>query len=83
MDVCLKVIPLNNGASEQEIEREAKMLSELNNIHVIRYYESFIELGNYYIVMEYAKEGSLDETIAVCYILVYIVIILLMYLLEA
>ena len=33
LEVCLKEIPLNKVVSEQEIEKEAKMLSELNNEH--------------------------------------------------
>ena len=65
LEVCLKEIPLNKGVSEQEIELEAKMLSEFNYEHIIRYYGSFIESGNFYIVMEYATEGSLADMIAV------------------
>ena len=65
MQVCLKIIPLNNGVSPQQIEREAKMLSELNNEHIIKYYGSFVESGSFYIVMEYAEEGSLAEMTAV------------------
>ena len=65
VEVCLKEIPLTNGVSPQEIEREAKMLSELNYKHIIRYYGSFVESGKFYIVMEYAAEGNLAEMIAV------------------
>ena len=65
LEVCLKEIPLNKGVSEQEIELEARMLSELNNEYIIRSYGSFAESGNFYIVMEYASEGSLADMIAV------------------
>ena len=65
LEVCLKAIPLRRGVSEQKIEREAKMLSELNYEHIIQYYGSFAESGQFYIVMEYAREGSLAEMIAV------------------
>ena len=65
MQVCMKKIPLNKGVSPQHIEREAKMLSELNNEHIIKYYGSFIESGQVYILMEYAAEGSLADMIAV------------------
>ena len=64
-EVCLKVIPMRSGISEQQIEREAKMLSELKNQHVIRYYGSFVESGVFFIIMEYAKEGSLEDMISV------------------
>ena len=65
MEVCLKKIPLNNGVSSQQVEREAKMLSELNDEHIIKYYGSFVESGYFYIVMEYAREGSLADLITV------------------
>ena len=64
-EVCLKEIPLTNGPSQQQIEREAKILSELSNEHVIKYYASFAESGNFYIVMEYAEKGSLADLITV------------------
>ena len=65
LDVCLKSVALNNGTSEQQIVREATMLSELQNDNVIKYYGSFVESGNFFIVMEYASEGSLAEIINV------------------
>ena len=65
-EVCLKVLPLSAVASEQEIQREARMLSELNNEYIIRYYGSFVESEHFYIMMEYAKGGSLAEMIAAC-----------------
>ena len=68
IEVCLKEIPLNRSISKQSIEREAKIMSELNNQYIIRYYGSFVESENFYIVMEYANEGSLADMITVCYI---------------
>ena len=65
IEVCLKVVSLNNRVSEEEIEREARILSSLKDDHVIKYYGSFVDLENYYIVMEYAREGSLAELIDV------------------
>ena len=64
-EVCVKTVPLNNGVSAQQIEREGKMLSELRNEHIIGYYGSFVESGNFCIVMEYAGEGSLADLITV------------------
>ena len=65
MEVCLKKIPLQKGVSSQQIEREAKMLSELNDEHIIKYYGSFVESGYFYIITEYAGEGSLADLITV------------------
>ena len=65
MEVCLKVVSRNNGLSEEEIEREARMLSSLHSEHIIKYYGSFVESGKFYIVMEYASEGSLADLIEV------------------
>ena len=65
MEVCLKSIPLRNGVSEKQVEREAQMLSELNNEHIIRYYGSFVESDTFIIVMEYAAAGSLEDLIIV------------------
>ena len=72
LEVCLKQIPLNASLSETEIQREAKILSEFNDEHIIKYYGSFVESDNCYIVMEYAKEGSLDKMIAVCFEVLFI-----------
>ena len=66
LDVCLKEIPLNNGISKRAIERDSKMLSELNSQYIIKYNGSFFDLGNFYIVMEYDNEGSLADMITVC-----------------
>ena len=74
VEVCLKEIPLKKGVCSEETEREAKMLSELNHEHVIKCFGSFIELGNCYIIMEYAAEGSLADMIAVYYCSIYILI---------
>ena len=64
VELCLKEIPLKKGVCS-ETEREAKMLSELNNEHIIKCYGSFVESGHFFIVMEYAGEGSLADMIAV------------------
>ena len=67
MQLCLKVVPLQPGVSQEEILREAKMLSQLNSEHIIKYYGSFVESGTFFIVMEYAARGSLDDMIRVCH----------------
>ena len=65
LEVCLKVIPLRYGLSQQDVEQEAKILSELKHENIIGYYGSFVESGKFYIVMEYAAEGSLADRIEV------------------
>ena len=65
VEVCLKEVPLNKGVSEEEIDREARILSSLKDNHVIKYYGSFVESGNFFILMEYALEGSLSDLIEV------------------
>ena len=66
-EVCIKFITLKGGGSSRQRSalEEAKILSELADSHIIKYYGSFVESGSFFIVMEYAKEGSLDTMIAV------------------
>ena len=65
LEVCLKMIRLKNGISQRQIAREATVLSELNDPHVIHYYGSFAESNVLFIMMEYAQEGSLKDLINV------------------
>ena len=55
------------------------MLSELNYKHIIKYYGSFAESGFFYIVMEYATEGSLADMIDVWYLLNIIYMVMNLY----
>ena len=48
----------------KEVEREIKLLEHLNHPHVIRYFTSFQEGGNFYIVNEYINGGSLESLAA-------------------
>ena len=77
IELCLKEIPLYSGISEQQIEREANNLSKFHSRHIVQYYGSFTDSGNFYLIMEYAKEGSLDKMIDVCFISLYIVLMFL------
>lgn len=51
----------NSDEQRAEVEREIKLLENLNHPHVIRYFSSFRENGNFYIVIEYINGGSLDN----------------------
>ena len=44
-----------------KIEKEIKLLQSLNHPNVIKYYSSFRENDNYYIITEYLSNGSLES----------------------
>ena len=44
-----------------KIEKEIKLLQSLNHPNVIKYYSSFQENDNYYIITEYLNNGSLES----------------------
>ena len=48
---------------KKEVEREIKLLENLDHPHVIRYFNSFRENDNFYIITEYINGGSLDSLI--------------------
>ena len=50
-----------NGAQKLEVEKEIRLLKDLNHPHVIKYFNSFMENGNFYIVIEYINGGSLEN----------------------
>ena len=66
MDLCIKKISIPSSRKQKQIQREASILSQLNNPHIIKYYGTFIEGHDLCIVMEYAKQGSLADMISVC-----------------
>ena len=68
--VCLKFIP-GYGSSPQTAIAEAKVLSQLDDINVIKYYGSFGVDDQFCIVMEYAPGGSLYDVIDVGYLFLF------------
>ena len=48
-----------NEDQRLEVEKEIRLLKDLNHPHVIKYFTSFMENGNFYIVIEYINGGSL------------------------
>ena len=53
----------NNEEQRREVQKEIKLLENLKHPHVITYFASFRENGNFYIVTEYINGGSLDSFI--------------------
>ena len=45
----------------KEVEKEIKLLENLNHPNVIRYFTSFRENGDFYIITEYINGGSLEN----------------------
>jgi len=50
-----------NNNQRLEVEKEIKLLELLNHPHVIKYFTSFKENGNFYIIIEYINGGSLEN----------------------
>ena len=61
----LKRISLKNSTEKEleDIKKEAKILSSLNNENIVKYYESFIDKGTFNIVMEYCDGLDLRKYI--------------------
>ena len=52
-----------NDSQKAEIQKEIKLLENLDHPHVITYFSSFSENGNFYIITEYINGGNLDYII--------------------
>ena len=52
-----------NEAERLEIQKEVKLLENLNHPNVITYFSSFSENGNFYIILEYINGGSFQDLI--------------------
>ena len=50
-----------NPKQTAEVEREIKLLDGMNHPHVIKFFTSFRENGNYYLVTEYINGGNLED----------------------
>ena len=53
----------NNEEERLKIQKEVKSLENLNHPHVITYFSSFNENGNFYIITEYINGVSLEQLI--------------------
>ena len=52
-----------NHKQQEEIQKEIKLLENLNHPHVITYFSSFNENNNVYIITEYLNGGNLESII--------------------
>lgn len=61
----MKKIPKNQYRREvmEEIKNEAKLLSKVNNEHIVKYYESFSSTNSFNIVMEFCDGTDLEKYI--------------------
>ena len=65
---AMKEILSENCSNEQQklkIQKEIKLLEGLEHPHIITYFSSFSENGNFYIITEYINGGSLEELIQI------------------
>ncbi len=65
-DVALKVLRKDHSDNEglvQQLEAEAGITATVNDPHVVRVYGTGFDRGRFYIVMELAGRGSLDDLI--------------------
>ena len=51
----------NDEDQRKEVQKEIKLLENLKHPHVITYFASFRENGNFYIITEYINGGSLES----------------------
>lgn len=61
----MKKMELNNLTDKQQKEcyREVSILKKVSHQNIIKYYSSFLDCGNLYIIMEYAEGGDLYSLI--------------------
>lgn len=53
--------------SLDDCRREIRLLEKLDHINIIKYYTSFVEDNQMYIVLELADAGDLSRLIRVCF----------------
>ena len=59
---AMKVIPKNNlkfGFSDDDINKEVNILKSLVHPNIIKLYEFYMFMGNYYLINEYCTDGDL------------------------
>ncbi|XP_023015082.2 serine/threonine-protein kinase Nek8 [Leptinotarsa decemlineata] len=61
--VVKQIVTELEGQQLEAAKNEVVILKSLNHPNVIQYYDSYIQKGLFYIVMEYASKGTLQESI--------------------
>ena len=56
--ILLKKIKIKNA------ENESNILKSINHENIVKYYDSFIEKGSFYIIMEFCENSDLSEFIS-------------------
>lgn len=59
----IKAERYSNEKQKLEVQKEIKLLENMDHPHVITYFSSFSENGNFYIITEYINGGSLEDVI--------------------
>ena len=54
-------LEMYNPKQRAEVQREVKILQEMNHPHVIKFFAHFKENQNFYIITEYVNGGNLDD----------------------
>ena len=57
----IKAERYSNESQRKEVQKEIKLLDNLDHPHIITYFSSFSENGNFYIITEYLNGGSLQD----------------------
>ena len=63
---AMKEIKFDRYKSDSQrasVQKEIKLLENMNHPHVITYFSSFIENNNFYIILEYLNGGSVEDKI--------------------
>ena len=62
---AIKKIPIEDLTEEEisDIENEAKILSSIQNEHIVKYYDSYKDKENFYILMEFCEGSDLKKFI--------------------
>jgi NIMA (never in mitosis gene a)-related kinase len=61
----MKEVELTNLSVTEQTDavKEAQFLSKISSPYVIKYFDSFMDDKNLYIIMEFADKGTLDELV--------------------
>ena len=62
---AIKVLPLGSVSKDDKklFQRETKILETIEHTNIVRFFSSFEENNNYYIIMEYCENGDLQQLI--------------------